>query len=179
MLNRRLYLQLIILVTAALLASAGCARDEASSPTPPAVPTPENAWAATLLLMPYPFTAPLPAGETSPLDGLYGKLDPREEQRTPCRRCAPYPPKGGEWLLQLENGVFHVLHELSGWRAVGSFTVLGDQVEFFNDPHCVNAVGSYTWTLQEGQLVLEVIRDPCAGYLRAQSLTHLPWTLEE
>ena len=78
-------------------------------------------------------------------------------------------------MFHLDKGVFRVFHEITGWHTLGSFTVSGDRVEFFNDPHCIDAVGIYTWKLEAGQLVLEVVEDECAFGLRTKNLTHLPW----
>lgn len=50
-----------------------------------------------------------------------------------------------------------------------------DQLLLFNDPACPKAVGLYTWRLEEGTLVLEVIDDTCSIHLRAKNLAHLPW----
>jgi hypothetical protein len=50
-----------------------------------------------------------------------------------------------------------------------------DQLLLFNDPTCPEALGLYTWRLEDGNLILEVIHDTCAIYLRAMNLTSLPW----
>ena len=68
-----------------------------------------------------------------------------------------------------------MFHEISGWRTLGSFTVSGEQIKFFNDPHCTQVVGIYTWKLEEGKLVFEVVEDECFLDLRAESFTNLPW----
>ena len=70
-------------------------------------------------------------------------------------------------MLHLDKGIFRVFHEISGWRTLGSFTVSGDQIKFFNDPHCTQVVGIYTWKLEEGKLVFEVVEDECFLDLRA------------
>jgi len=56
--------------------------------------------------------------------------------------------------------------------------VSGDRIDFFNDPNCLEVVGSYTWKLEEGKLVLEVIEDECFLGLRAKNSTALPRTLD-
>jgi len=39
----------------------------------------------------------------------------------------------------------------------------------------MDVMGSYTWTLKEGRLGLQVVEDKCAIGLRAKNLTKLPW----
>jgi len=64
----------------------------------------------------------------------------------------------------------------TGWRSMGSYTVAGDRIAFFNDPVCPEFVGTYTWKLAEGKLTFQVIEDRCsASILRAMNLTNLPW----
>jgi hypothetical protein len=77
--------------------------------------------------------------------------------------------------LNLEKGIFRVYHEGTGWFTVGSFTVSGDRIEFFNDPHCYQDTGAYAWELEGGELILEAVEDNCGVYLRAQNLVALPW----
>jgi hypothetical protein len=96
----------------------------------------------------------------------------------------PYSVEGGRWILDLDQGVFRVLHETSGWHSLGSYSVSGSRVQFFNDPNCMEAVGSYVWSLDTGQLLLEVIEDECGARsafqsgrgMRARVLTSSPWT---
>ena len=77
-----------------------------------------------------------------------------------------------------------MFHEPTGWRTLGSFTVSGDRVEFFNDPHCYDAVGTYTWKLEASQLTLRAIEDACdgrvlgGGGLRVTNFTSHPWMLD-
>lgn len=145
------------------------------SRVPEVTPAPTTAWAKVLQLEPYPYTTPLPPATPTILDGVYTKFDPRSGRRAPCRRCPPYPPEGGIWRLSLSKGVFRVYHADTGWRTLGSFTVSGDRVEFFNDPHCHKDTGIYTWKLDDSKLVLEVVKDHCATDLRARSFAELAW----
>jgi len=92
------------------------------------------------------------------------------------RRGPPYPPEGGIWILYLEKGIFRVYRGITGWRSPGSFTVSGDRIEFFNDPNCLEVVGTHTWKLEEGKLVLGIVEDECFLGLRAKNFTALPWT---
>jgi hypothetical protein len=95
----------------------------------------------------------------------------------------PYSVEGGAWILQLDRGVFRMLHEATGWHSLGSYTVSGNRIELFNDPHCIEAVGIYTWSQESGQLALEAIKDECgdkAPFLsgsgrRASSFASRPW----
>jgi hypothetical protein len=41
-------------------------------------------------------------------------------------------------------------YEISGFATASSFTVDGDRLFLFNDPHCLYDVGEYTWELAEG-----------------------------
>jgi hypothetical protein len=77
--------------------------------------------------------------------------------------------------LTLDKGVFRVYHELTGWVTLGSFTLSGERIEFFNDPHCFQDMGVYNWGLEDGKLILGVIEDNCGIYLRKQNLEALPW----
>lgn len=138
-------------------------------------PTPTGIWSAMLQRTPYPYTTPLPPANPTTLDGTYVKFDPRPGRRAPCRRCPPYPPEGGVWRLNLDNGIFRVVHDVIGWATLGSFTVSEDRIEFFNDPHCYEDVGIYAWRLEAGKLTLEVVTDDCASGLRARNFVSLPW----
>jgi hypothetical protein len=150
-------------------------------PTPvPTPPTPEPItptvkWLELLRRTPYPYSTPLPPPEPTILDGTYTKFDPRQAEHIPCKRCPAYPPGGGVWRLKLDKGIFRVYHHLTGWVTLGSFTVSEDRVEFFNDPHCFQDTGVYTWDLEDGKLTLELVEDNCGVYLRARNLVALPW----
>jgi hypothetical protein len=138
-------------------------------------PTPTDVWSALLNRTPFPYATPLPLPTRTVLDGSYAKLDPKEGTPVPCRRCPDYAPEGGIWKLHLDNGVFRIYHQVTGWRSIASFTVSQDQLYLFNDPVCTDAVGVYKWKLESGTLTLEVIEDECAIRLRAMNLTGLPW----
>src|SRR5688572_13598718 len=140
-----------------------------TSPTPaPEIPTVE-------LAQPYPFTTPLPPPTPTELDGIYIKAVEFIGTPTPCRRCAPYRAEGGTWTLDLKEGVFRVSHDNTPFRGIGSFTVSGNQLFFFNDPNCHLNVGVYTWTLDGRSLLLEEVDDPCAFGLRAKNLAGGSW----
>jgi hypothetical protein len=89
----------------------------------------------------------------------------------------PYPAEGGTWMLQLDKGIFRIFSKrsLNGWNSLGSFTVLEDRITLFNDPHCIDTVGIYTWKLEAQQLTLEVVEDECADGWRAITFTNYPW----
>jgi hypothetical protein len=138
-------------------------------------PTPADRWSELARRTPYPYSTPLPAAQTTILDGTYTKVDPRQAEHIPCKRCPAYPPGGGVWKLSLDKGIFRVYHPLTEWVTIGSFTVSGDQIEFFNDPHCFRDTGVYEWRLEGGRLTLRAVEDHCGVYLRAQNLEALPW----
>ncbi len=132
-------------------------------------------WTELLQKKPFPHAAPLPSPVPTVLDGTYAKFDPKKTPPVPCRRCPDYVPEGGIWKLNLNKGVFRIFHEFSGWRSIGSFDVDGNRVRLFNDPTCIEEMGTYTWTLKEGRLGLQVVEDKCAIGLRAKNLMQLPW----
>ena len=140
-----------------------------------AAPTPADRWSELARRTPYPYSTPLPAAEPTILDGTYAKIDPRQAEHVPCKRCPAYPPGGGVWKLNLDKGIFRVYHELTGWVTIGSFTVTEDQIVFFNDPHCFQDTGVYRWRLEDGRLTLTADDDNCGVYLRAQNLEAMPW----
>lgn len=171
-----------------VLAVTGCsaAADLVQDRTPTAPPTtaePTDVWAAALNKAPFPYLLPLPVPKLTPLDGTYTKVELKETPPVHCLRCPDYAPEGGIWKLNLHRGVFRVLHEATGWQSIGSFVVTRDrwtsgapdQLLLFNDPTCPDAIGLYAWHFEEGSLVLDVIDDTCAIYLRAMNLTGLPW----
>jgi hypothetical protein len=102
-------------------------------------------------------------------------FDPGEPQWYRCARCADFRPAGGNWLLQFDRGVMRLYYEVSGFATDASFTVDGDRLFLFNDPHCLYDAGEYTWELSEGSLVLSEVADECAIHLRAVNLTRQPW----
>jgi hypothetical protein len=137
---------------------------------------PDDAWTYLLERTPFPFTRDLPPDEPTILDGVYAKLEPIQGTPVPCRRCAPYRLEGGVWVLGLTNGVFRIYHELWIMRYYGSYSVEGDQIEFYNDPTCADGVGVYRWELAEdGALILDEVDDPCPMGTRVRNLTHMPW----
>jgi hypothetical protein len=85
---------------------------------------------------------------------------------------------GGEWRLQLDRGVFRVYHAHTGWVTVGSFTLEDDRILFFNDPHCIDTTGSYTWRQEDDQLLLDTISDSCGADMRARAFSNAPWIRE-
>lgn len=128
---------------------------------------------------PFPYSMPLPPAVASPLDGLYSRLVPMEGTPTPCKRCAGYRIEGGVWTLFLDKGVFKVFQRESEFQAVGSFSVSGNNINFFNDPYCeedMAMVGKYTYALDaRGQLRLTASEDACSIGLRSRNLTSGPW----
>lgn len=81
----------------------------------------------------------------------------------------------GIWKLNLDQWVFCIFHEVTGWRSLGSFIVDGDRLQLFNEPCCTEVRGFYRWTIAEGRLILRIVEDPCAIGLWAKNLTQQPW----
>jgi hypothetical protein len=154
-----------------------------ASDAPAVAPTPADAWLALLQRTPYSYSIPLPLPTPTTLDGTYAKVEPQQAERVPCKRCPDYVPEDGVWKLNLDQGVFRIYHEATGWRSIGSFTAFYDQTSrqrvdqlvLFNDPYCPGVVGLYTWRREEGGLVLQVVGDTCSMGLRAANLANRPW----
>jgi hypothetical protein len=128
---------------------------------------------------PFPYSRPLPPTEPSPIDGLYTKMVPLEGTPVPCMRCAGYRLEGGVWSLYFNLGTYKFFQQDTAFESVGSFTVSGDRIAFFNDPYCeedLAMVGIYTWKMEKDSLTLQVVDDPCSIGLRAKNLVTMPWT---
>jgi hypothetical protein len=149
----------------------------AEEPARTPVPTREDRWPEFLKHTPIPWTTPLPPYEATALDGTYVKNDPSEQMWWNCARCPDFRPAGGVWRLQLDRGIYRIYYTVTGWRSLGSFTVEGDRLVLFNDPHCSSEVGEYTWLLEDGRLKLAEVQDPCPSNLpmRANNLTRQDW----
>ncbi len=186
--NRRGVSAITIVTAAVLLLTVGCFSatgdvQQTRPETPEVAAAPTDAWFAALQKTPYPYLLPLPEPKRTVVDGTYTKVELKETPKVHCLRCPDYAPEGGIWKLNLDQGVFRIFHEATGWQSVGSFVVTRDrwtsgapdQLLLFNDPTCPDAIGLYTWRFEEGNLVLEVIDDTCAIHLRAMNLTNLPW----
>jgi hypothetical protein len=165
----------LVLVFAFLLSA--CQPAVPSVPTETALPTgtPSDPWQALLGHTPVPWTTPLPPQESTILDATYVKVNPLLATPFPCKRCPDYKLDGGLWKLSLDKGIFRILYTVNGWRSLGSYTVEGDKIYFFNDPYCNWETGVYTWTLEEGSLVLTEVDDPCSQGLRAGNFVDQPW----
>jgi len=134
-------------------------------------------WDELLERTPYPYDKPLPADVRTSIDGTYVKFDPKPHPHVPCRRCPDYVPEGGIWKLQFEKGIMRIFYLQTGWRSISSYEVEGDRLQLYNDPHCTHTVGAYHWRRNDDQLVLELVKDPCAVHMRARNLTKQPWKL--
>ena len=164
-----------VLVFAFLISA--CQPAVPSVPTGTALPTgtPSDPWQVLLGHTPVPWTTPLPPEESTVLDATYVKVNPLPATPFPCKRCPDYKLDGGLWKLSLDKGIFRILYTVNGWRSLGSYTVDGDKIYFFNDPYCNWETGVYTWTLEEGSLVLTEVDDPCSQGLRARNFIDQPW----
>jgi hypothetical protein len=85
--------------------------------------TPADRWSELARRTPYPYSTPLPAAQTTILDGTYTKVDPRQAEHVPCKRCPAYPPGGGVWKLSLDKGIFRVYHPLTEWVTITVFRI--------------------------------------------------------
>jgi len=188
MTSKRNY-QLLALLAILLVSSCMANQDVQSPTTQPTesskttsvTATPTSLWTGLLLEMPMPFTTPLPAEEWTPIDGTYSKFDPSQPQWWACRRCADFRPAGGIWKLQFNKGVMRLFYDVTGWRSISSYTISGDHLYIFNDPHCPQEVGEYIWELidkwglEDRELILEVVNDSCLINLRGENLSDIPW----
>lgn len=143
--------------------------------TPAAIGISTDAWQALFQHTPVPWTTPLPPQEPTVLDATYVKINPRRATPFPCRRCPDYALEGGLWKLSLDKGTFRILYTMNGWRSLGSYSVIGDRIYFFNDPYCHLETGVYEWKLEDGVLTLTEVDDPCSQGLRASNLIDQPW----
>ncbi len=155
--------------------SAACASEAAPTPTPNALATPTDIWKALLQRTPYPYMTPLPPVVAAAIDGTYVKEEPMIGERIHCRRCPDWGHDGGLWKLRFDKGIFYVLYVEGGWKDVGSYSVSGDRITFFNDPVCWEDVGVYTWKVNKGTLTFQEISDPCFIHLRAENLMWQAW----
>ena len=176
----RAFLIISFLLTPWTVASAGMAKQSRPQTALSSAPirsedTPAEKWSALLQRQPFPYRRELPAPERTPLDGTYTRVDPKKEPQVPCRRCPDYVPEGGVWKIQFDRGVFRIIHMVSGWKSIASFTLEGDRLFLFNDPVCHETTGVYTWKVEEGRLVFRAIEDECSIRLRAKNLTKQPW----
>ncbi len=148
-----------------------------STPAKTVTPTPTmDRWKQIHLWTPYPFTTPLPPRARTSIDGDYVYLDTiHAPSRVPCRRCPPYPPLAGVWKLDLHEGIFRAFHPNTGWRTLGSYTVAGDRVTFFNDPQCHLAVGVFTWQIETNALHMQLVNDDCELGTRGKLFSGGPW----
>jgi len=145
------------------------------SHVPSSTDAPLRRWSDVLQFTPFGYTTPLPPSVHTPIGGVYALFDPREPQWWNCRRCPDYMASGGIWRLQLDRGVMHMIYDVTGFGSVASYTVEGDRMFLFNDPHCPYEIGEYTWEVEGGDLVLREVRDECAIHLRAVNLTRQGW----
>lgn len=132
--------------------------------------TPVRVWSD-----PYPYLLPLPNSVVTPVDGVYAKSGTRVGTPVPCRRCPDYLPYEGDWILWLERGVFRVHFRVTGWRSVGSFTLEGNQIKFFNDPNCTTEIGIYRWEKVDTVFKLTTIDDACMFGIRAANFSETAW----
>jgi len=143
--------------------------------TPAQVAKPEDRWTTLFERTPYPYTAPLPASSSSPLDGTYVKVDLSQAEHVHCLRCPDYLPEAGIWKLNLDHGILRIYYEGTGWRSLASFATVGDEMRVFNDPNCTDVTGTYKWRMADSTLIFSVIEDECSTRLRAANLTKQPW----
>lgn len=133
---------------------------------------------------PYPYTTPVPPRETTPIDGTYVRITSMADVGGPlvglpyrCLRCPPYRVSPGLTTLIFYEGRYFMHHQLSGFKALGHYTIDGDRIRVFNDPNCSSMAGEYSWRLERGALTFEVIDDACAfGNERAHDLMVSEWT---
>ena len=186
----------MLVATLALLSA--CTESEAN-PDASSAPTPTRAQTSPALLqngthpvdlnqtrfkvapedMPYPYT-PAPPDDRTPIDGTYLRILTLEDMEGllpfRCLRCPPYFPNAGVSTLVLYRGNYWLNHQLSGFRALGMFTVRGHRIRFFNDPWCPQDHGTYRWSDRGGVLAFELLSGTCDyEKARATDLSKTPW----
>jgi hypothetical protein len=163
---------MLAVLLAACFPTSGWSQSVSSDPgTPPG----SAIWKELLQRAPYPYLIPLPEPKRTDLDGTYTKRVLPKAERVHCLRCPDYAPEGGLWKLNIDQGVFRILHPESGWKSIATAIVTGDRLVLANDPCCIEDIGVYAWRREDGRLIFEVIDDPCAIRLRAMNLTQQPW----
>lgn len=133
---------------------------------------------------PYPYTTPIPPREPTAIDGTYVRIMSLQDVGGPvvglpyrCLRCIPYRVDPGTTTLILFEGRYFLHHYLSGFKALGHYTVDGDAIHLFNDPNCSSMAGDYRWQMDGRDLTFETVSDPCVfGDERSHDLTLSSWT---
>jgi hypothetical protein len=146
---------------------------------------PERHDTLTPEMEPYPYTTPVPPREATPIDGTYVRIMSLEDVGGPlvglpyrCLRCIPFRVDAGTSTLIFYEGRYFLHQYLSGFKALGHYTVDGDRIRLFNDPNCSSMSGLYRWRVERGNLGFTVINDPCAFKdERSRDLTIRPWVL--
>ena len=82
---------------------------------------------------PYPYTSPIPPREPTAIDGTYVRIMSLHYVGGPvvglpyrCLRCIPYRVDPGTTTLIFYEGRYFLHHYLSGFKALGHYTVDGD-----------------------------------------------------
>ncbi len=151
------------------------------SPINTAETSPTSVWFGLQERTPHPYNRPLPSSVETTLSGTFAKFDQSWPQWWMCRRCADYRPAGGIWKLRFDQGIMRIHYNVTDWVSIASYTISGDHLTIFNDPICPEAVGEYRWSLEDKwglddrNLVLEVIDDPCSFGLRGENLGAQEW----
>lgn len=170
-----LYILIVMVVSACGPAQLPTSVVTNDAPVQSTVTTPTSAWDSLLQATPHAYFTPLPDSVPQSIDGTYAKIDQSWPQWWKCLRCADYRVTGGVWKLQFDKGVMRIFYETNGWRSLSSYTIEGDRLYLFNDPYCPENTGEYKWSVQNGQLSLDALNDPCAFDLRAENLTRQSW----
>lgn len=136
---------------------------------------------------PYPFATPIPARQPTAIDGTYLRIMSLDDVGGPvvglpyrCLRCIPYRVDPGITTLIFYEGRYFLHHRLSGFKALGHYTVEGDRIRLFNDPNCSGTPGIYRWELAGRDLTFRVVDDPCpfdderSGDLTVRSWIQIP-----
>jgi hypothetical protein len=192
---------LLIASVLALLASctgSSASGDSASTSTSSSTPTPSNGVLRPGALdthpfefgterfrvppeaTPYAYTTPTPPPGPTPVDGTYLRILTLDDMDGllpfRCLRCPPYFPNAGVSTLILHRGSYWLNHQLSGFRALGMYTVHGGRIRFFNDPWCPRDHGVYRWNDSGGELTFEAISGTCDyEKARANDLSMTSW----
>lgn len=132
---------------------------------------------------PYPFTSPIPPRDPTAIDGTYLRIVSLDDVGGPvvglpyrCLRCIPYRIDPGLTTLIFYEGRYFLHHYLSGFKALGHYTVDGGRIRLFNDPNCSGTPGIYRWKLDGRNLTFQVIDDPCPFEdERSRDLTTQSW----
>jgi hypothetical protein len=87
--------------------------------------------------------------------------------------------ESGPFAITFKDGDSYEVVHSSGAGVKGRYKISGDTIELADvegDYACPDAVGKYTWKVEDEKLLMNLVADPCEG--RAQALS-MPLTMKK